>query len=54
MFLRAAIGVGRIDSLGRRLFPDLRPLPLFNRSNVLAPKLLVEFMDSLDEFWRDI
>src|SRR5664280_2908750 len=32
----------------------LRLLPFFNFSNVLTPYLLVEFVDSLDELWRQI
>ena len=28
--------------------------PFLNRFNLLAPQLLVEFMDSLDEPWRHI
>ena len=44
--------MGRIDSFFRPLFPGLRPLPVLNRSNVLATKLLVKFMDSLDELRR--
>ena len=46
--------MGSIDSFGRRLFPGLRSLPVLHRSNVLAPKLLVELMDSLDELRRHI